>query len=113
MSGGVAYGKPVHVRVTDEAGEIVYTTRITAEPRGKGNPFEIQIPAQPQDACPPSANAYMLRIWNHSDEEVQLWLENEQIGSVQAGTPKTFGPLPGEAYQPHFPRTGLRTRAGT
>lgn len=95
VTGGVPYGRPVEIRVTDGGGKIIYTTTIKAGPGGKGNPFDIQIPAGEPRTCPTPASTFMLTVWNRGNEEVQLWLEGVQVGTVRAGSHERLGPFLG------------------
>jgi hypothetical protein len=103
---------PVSIRVTDSSGADVYTA--TLEPKktpGGRMQLDVRVPAEPSAACPESLPArHVVVVQNDTDQQVTPVVNEEELGTVEARSTRTFGPYDGELT--FIPRTRVLDSEG-
>jgi len=78
-----------------EAGGHTYTARFPPKWTGRGQVY-VRVPTEGPGVCPaPVRGTFMLIVKNHLKQEASVWLDNVELGTVQALSTQTFGPLQG------------------
>lgn len=86
---------PLEVEAQDTGGHIIYTARFPPKWEGRGQVY-VRMPTEGPGACPtPVRGTFMLLVKNYLKQEASVWLDNVELGSVQALSTQSFGPLPG------------------
>lgn len=89
--------EPIEVQVQDTAGNQIYNIRVRPKEKGEGSPqVYVRIPLEGPAACPtPVRGMFMLIVKNYLKQDASVWLDNVELGSVEALSTQTFGPLLG------------------
>ena len=87
----------IQVEVQDTVGNQIYNASIKPEKKSEGMlDVYVRIPPEGPGACPaPVRGTFMLIVKNYLKQDASVWLDNVELGSVQALSTQTFGPLPG------------------
>jgi hypothetical protein len=89
--------KSIQVEIKDIAGNQMYNTHVKPDKKSEGI-FEmyVRVPPEGSGACPaPVRGTFTLIVKNYLKQDASVWLDNVELGSVQALSTQTFGPLPG------------------
>jgi hypothetical protein len=90
-------GERVEVNVLDRDGDSLYSARVLPEEKGKALPqIYVRMPSEGSGDCPlPVSGGYVVKVKNYQKKDAFVFLDDVELGLVEASSTQTFGPLPG------------------